>query len=390
MGMTPIVVIPGVMGSRLELTALGASIDWDPDSTLNMLSWASSTLKTKQKDLGATGYADCLTDLSHNHVGKRPVLQSIAAPIPWRNHFTDFPRRWGTVVWDYYGFFLTTVEEQVSTTSRRSPVCVFGYDWRRSNLESARKLKSCIEGVLAFHPKAEQVICVTHSMGGLVARSLVATDRAFAESKIRGIVHVAQPSSGAPLFYGRLLNGVQENLDSRTRTMLKDPVLRRILGRSAADFGGLIEMIEGPMELLPTTPFWTAYPEWLRVDAVTAKTMDEAYTKPANAYYELSGKTLAAIRNFSKVVDPSVVHPNTYVIAGVDFQTVASVEIEKPGLPAKTTGASGDGTVPRDSALCTSLNVKKRDTVPRVEHGVILADKIVTQRVIDYVLEIGV
>jgi len=51
------------------------------------------------------------------------------------------------------------------------PVHAFGYDFRRSNFDSGDALLAFIANVIASHPGAEQVILVTHSMGGLVARA---------------------------------------------------------------------------------------------------------------------------------------------------------------------------------------------------------------------------
>lgn len=57
------------------------------------------------------------------------------------------------------------------------PVHAVGYNWLQSNKTSAEHVAREIDRILAYYRSrnrdAEQVILVTHSMGGLVARALV-------------------------------------------------------------------------------------------------------------------------------------------------------------------------------------------------------------------------
>ncbi len=51
---------------------------------------------------------------------------------------------------------------------------------------------------------AEQVIVVTHSMGGMVSRSLTEIHHC---DKVMGVSHGVQPATGAPATYKRMRSG---------------------------------------------------------------------------------------------------------------------------------------------------------------------------------------
>ena len=78
--------------------------------------------------------------------------------------------------------------------SVETPVHVFGYNWTGSNDDAGKQLAAYIEEVIAFYKCqgriCEHVILITHSMGGLVARS--ACKLHGAESKVLGVVHGVQ------------------------------------------------------------------------------------------------------------------------------------------------------------------------------------------------------
>ncbi|MBO8165364.1 MAG: esterase, partial [Brevibacillus sp.] len=75
----------------------------------------------------------------------------------------------------------------------------FPYDWRKSSTENAGKLKRQIDEVLA-RSRSQQVQLVAHSMGGLLARETLLAYPAY-QSKIRRIVYLGTPFLGAPRAY---------------------------------------------------------------------------------------------------------------------------------------------------------------------------------------------
>jgi len=91
------------------------------------------------------------------------------------------------------------------------PVHGVGYNWLQSNKESGKRLAEEIERITAHYrskkKNCEKVIVVTHSMGGLVARAC-AQEPGMAE-RILGVVHGVMPAIGAPATYKRFRAGFE-------------------------------------------------------------------------------------------------------------------------------------------------------------------------------------
>jgi hypothetical protein len=90
----------------------------------------------------------------------------------------------------------------------------------------------------------KKVILVTHSMGGLVARSVCADKEGL--DMVLGVVHGAQPCNGAGEVYTNMRQGVQGF------------PLDRILGNTSETLGAVFTQCQGGLELLPfgiTTPY---------------------------------------------------------------------------------------------------------------------------------------
>ena len=85
------------------------------------------------------------------------------------------------------------------------PVHAVGYNWLASNALAAKKLRDEINRITAQYNKGqfscEQVILVTHSMGGLVARACAQLPGMA--DKIAGISHGVMPATGAAVAYRR-------------------------------------------------------------------------------------------------------------------------------------------------------------------------------------------
>lgn len=159
-----------------------------------------------------------------------------------------------------------------------------GYNWLQSNRESGAAIKDYIENVIlpyyndgkevkvetkddqpcriqrtkAARPLAEKVIVVTHSMGGLVSRSLTEIHQS---EKVLGVSHGVQPATGAPDTYKRMRAGA-------------DGIAQLFLGRNAADLTAILTQAQGGMELLPMADYHDGKP-WLRVrDQALPEEMD--------------------------------------------------------------------------------------------------------------------
>ena len=141
------------------------------------------------------------------------------------------------------------------------PVHAVGYNWLQSNKISAQRLAKEIERITAYYRSkgrsCEQVILVTHSMGGLVARACAQLPE-MAE-RILGVVHGVMPALGAPATYKRIRAGFEG-------------AGQVVLGRNAAECTAVMANAPGPLELLPTAQYktWSNRGErhWLRVSYV--------------------------------------------------------------------------------------------------------------------------
>ncbi|MAF01949.1 MULTISPECIES: alpha/beta hydrolase [unclassified Herbaspirillum] len=141
------------------------------------------------------------------------------------------------------------------------PVHAVGYNWLQSNKVSAQRLAKEIERITAYYRSkgrsCEQVILVTHSMGGLVARACAELPE-MAE-RILGVVHGVMPALGAPATYKRIRAGFEG-------------AGQVVLGRNAAECTAVMANAPGPLELLPTAQYktWSNRGErhWLRVSYV--------------------------------------------------------------------------------------------------------------------------
>ena len=141
------------------------------------------------------------------------------------------------------------------------PVHAVGYNWLQSNKVSAERLAAEIERITAYYRSkgkaCEQVILITHSMGGLVARACAQLPGM--DQRILGVLHGVMPALGAPATYKRIRAGFEG-------------VAQVILGRNGADCTAVMANAAGPLELLPTDQYrtWTNGGErhWLRVSYV--------------------------------------------------------------------------------------------------------------------------
>lgn len=271
---TPILFVPGVMGTRLNIVG-GA--DWDPDSKPNMLLWATNDRRQIVKALTSETPAVPAIDLGselreeilNNLELKIQAVPAFAGPAVFQDP-TDLNgmaldfyrwRGWGQVSWKFYGPILKALQLALNPPRQlplRHPVWVYGYDWRQCNQDSGRFLIAKIYAVLAAHPKAKQVIIVTHSMGGLVCRSAL-LDGAL--DAVAGVVHTVQPSCGTPVAYRRFHTGaVPFALDRPVSNdeysdWLTSGVLGAIQGLKPRDYAVTQSGLRGPLQLLPSNEY---------------------------------------------------------------------------------------------------------------------------------------
>lgn len=136
------------------------------------------------------------------------------------------------------------------------PVHACGYNWLASNKEAAQLLAKRIDAVIGQYNKGmyscSQVILVTHSMGGLVARAC--SQLPGMADKIAGIVHGVMPTVGAAVAYRRCKIGMKDEA----------PLAGMVIGNTGPEVTAVFAQAPGALQLLPTQDY-TAHgkKEWL-------------------------------------------------------------------------------------------------------------------------------
>jgi len=193
-------------------------------------------------------------------------------------------------------------DELASFADYHYPIYACGYNWLESNGISAKRLEERILSTIAFWSKAgskcDNVILITHSMGGLVARACARK----IPDKIRGIIHGVLPALGAPACYRRIACGTEKS--SPRNGVLgnkKMAVFSEIAGETSAETTPVMAYAAGPLELLPNHSFpkpWLFASAsdgeggWFDLLKLPEGSPYELY-RDANSWYRLFDLTLA-------------------------------------------------------------------------------------------------
>lgn len=279
----PIIMVPGVMGSRLSFPAHNDA--WDPDSKMNMIGWAGATPERAAAILDARGSS--IGQVMSDAIKYDARLVDIWHAVdPARDKaFYGKQRGWGGASHDFYGELLASLEARFNAAPYvpgQHPVYAFGYDWRKGNANSGALLAKRIQHVTQKHG-AKQAILVTHSMGGLVARA--ACKGSGAASMVKGVVHVVQPINGAVTAYRRFAEGM-----SLDRSGIEGRVMAGILGGTWWGYAMIMSGTDGPLQLLPNQ----LYGDWLTLPSGARAQAAQIY-----AFYK-SGSAESVVPSISK------------------------------------------------------------------------------------------
>jgi pimeloyl-ACP methyl ester carboxylesterase len=315
-----------------------------------------------------------------NHTFEMDAMDNVRVICShWRDVMGCDPARWGVRDIDK----LTEVELE-KHARYYYPVYACGYNWLESCEDSAKSLRQRIDRIVTFWTERKrecrQVILVTHSMGGLVARACA---KAIPD-RILGVIHGAMPALGAPACYRRIACGTEKWSPSNGKIdNIKAEHVAEILGEQPRDTMAVMATSPGALQLLPNH----LYPQpWLHVSVVSRvnnkdEVRDIAHLPAGNPYdlyrdvqswYRLVDPKLAdpsgrykgeraLMDAFLKAVDDAerfhrevlgtYYHPNTYAFYGADpahmsFGAVRWVARD-PGNGAIFTEANVRGAVPR-------------------------------------------
>jgi pimeloyl-ACP methyl ester carboxylesterase len=148
---TPVILIPGLFGSRLRDRQSGAEVwpgGWQrvlfSDYRDLAFDFDPQTLAVRSDDLEAHGIAESV--LGQDFYG--PIINTLVN----------------------FGGYVRAVPGTPAPKGERR-LYVFAYDWRQDNVEHARGLEALIEAIRAdYGDPGLRVDIVAHSMGGLIAR----------------------------------------------------------------------------------------------------------------------------------------------------------------------------------------------------------------------------
>jgi len=129
------------------------------------------------------------------------------------------------------------------------PVYAVGYNWLLSNADSAKYVHQRIKNICAQYGDDTKVIIVTHSMGGIVARAIAALEP-DGKDLIYGVVHGAQPATGAPMAAKRFRTGGEDFLG------------RALFGGNDAEWTAVAASSPAALELMPMPDYRNGLPWW--------------------------------------------------------------------------------------------------------------------------------
>jgi pimeloyl-ACP methyl ester carboxylesterase len=153
-----------------------------------------------------------------------------------------------------------TSDDLLHRAKFRFPVYACGYNWLESNRFAANCLKDRIHKIVAENNVGQfrccQVILVTHSMGGLVARACAQLPEM--EAKIAGIVHGVMPAVGAAVAYRRCKVGMGD----------EDFAAGLVIGSNGVEVTAVFAQAPGALQLLPSENYANG---WLKINDENGK-----------------------------------------------------------------------------------------------------------------------
>jgi pimeloyl-ACP methyl ester carboxylesterase len=275
----------------------------------------------------------------------------------WQHVIDCDPARWGV-----RKLAALTESELEKHAAFQYPVYAVGYNWLQSCAQSAERLERRINEIIAFWQsrkhECKEVILVTHSMGGLVARACAKK----IPDKIAGVIHGVMPTRGAPVAYRRIARGTESD------GAMANDAFATVIGNTSALTTAVMATAPGALELLPTHLYprpWLhlrtvstvnkqkVYHDWVNLPAGNSpyplyrdtkswyRLVDPALADPAKLYARFGTqmaiyKAIDAAERFHVKILGSYFHPNTYAFYGADldqraFGRISWIADDAPG-----------------------------------------------------------
>jgi pimeloyl-ACP methyl ester carboxylesterase len=223
----------------------------------------------------------------------------------WKRVMECDPKRWGV-----QSVAPLTEAELERHAHFQYPVYAVGYNWLESCAKAADRLEQRVNEIITFWAgrkhSCKQVILVTHSMGGLVARACAKR----MPDKIAGIVHGVMPALGAPICYRRIACGTEPfNPSNNALENFVASKFAEIAGETSDATTPVMAVAAGVLELLPNHLY---PPGWLTASSTTKSHIGDGqldYSEhlrlPTGSPYEL----YRDMTSWYRLIDPALADP---------------------------------------------------------------------------------
>ncbi|MDR3581896.1 MAG: hypothetical protein P4L67_01335 [Candidatus Pacebacteria bacterium] len=314
----PVVIVPGMLGSRLDKVSDGQEV-W-PDANAMLLSGSDSYLD--DLSLSRSG-----AQISGMEMTPSDIIRTVTTSIPFSGQ-------------DFYGPLLDSL---VSMGYREgTDLFVAPYDWRLDIASSAASIDPVIRNAIAHSPDGK-IDIVAHSMGGLVIRDYLShtADTSF----VNKLVLAGIPQLGAPQMFKALEYGDDLGFHVGPFELL-DP----------AEVKSISQNMPAAYELLPSRRYDTVQGGYVTDNRNGDHTVLDfghinefllsSSTDPRNPML------LAQADLFHVTQDGAATNaPEVYNIVGCQNPSTAYGFVLGDGGDADIVRGAGDGTVPVFSAM---------------------------------------
>lgn len=218
--------------------------------------------------------------------------------------------------------------------SQSHEVRPFAYDWRRSIREEARRLGDAIEAILGDAERDRQPVRIlAHSMGGLVARAMIAERPEIWQRMCRHdgarLLMLGTPNGGSHAIVQVLLG--------------RDPIVRRLgaldLTRDTRQLLKIVSRFPGLLEMLPVSGAHDFF------DGAAWKRLGDADRR--GCWEAPAAESLRAARALREALDERSIDPQRmFYVAGCAAATPVDVEIDAHSAIRIVASGEGDGRVP--------------------------------------------
>lgn len=335
----PIILIPGIGGSRLEVEengetkeawlALGSALTGNNDPyhrrVLSLMPAREGSTEVVPRTGGIRVFPE-RADEGFRAI--RYLSYQSSVPIPYAEEESE-----------QYDTMIKELKKQGYKEYRT--IFAMPYDWRYSNADNAKHLKEKIDLALK-RTGARQVHLVAHSMGGLLVRETLLSNISY-QSKVNRIIYMGTPFLGSPRAYQAIKQGYDFGI----------PLLDVGTGKVIAEYAPAV------YELLPSK-------KYVQSASFLKKSNNTDYSYQDLMRNEgLQLPSLPLLNQASKLHDKwdnKTINVPQYSIIGQGYPTLLGYfysHMTKRFTPFYDHKA-GDGTVPYESANHSLKDIKQK------------------------------